>query len=316
MNDDLDPKLLHIYQQIPKEQPSQAVDSAILQAAQQPIANKTYWRPVWGIAASVVMMSSLVWYWQAQQPQELTRAVAVSEPQAAEAPPAVTDEVRFEERAVIAADDFTDDTQSKKEVIAEKKITSNKPAAPSLQAKSLISNNENLAFKEELKQSPAAAPVAALEKPQPESDLLGLPPPQKTKAVRKMAASPSLEDGGASSLEAKSEELNTKINVPQAISSNNQIAIERVRGVFNKNFAQLNTVYQQAFKEDANLEQGVVRFKLIIDEKGTVASCMVASSTLNNPELEAKFVEIVKKFNFGEAIEEWRGTYPVYFYHQ
>jgi len=129
-------------------------------------------------------------------------------------------------------------------------------------------------------------------------------------------ASPAITDNLSAKREKVAEGLSAKLNQTQDKNINNQRTPEQVRVVFEKNSAQFNVVYQQALKEDANLEQGVVRFKLIIDEKGTVASCMVASSTLNNPELEAKFVEIVKKFNFGEATEEWKGTYPVYFYHQ
>lgn len=311
MNDDLDPKLQHLYRQIPKEQPSQAVDSAILQAAQQSIANKTYWRPVWGIAASVVMMSSMVWYWQAQQPQELSRAVAVSAPppQAKPVPQKSFEDNAEDENAVMAADEFG----SLHDQVVEEKVTVNKPAERALlSAKSKQESSQT----EELRQLSAAAPAISLEKKQAEADALVAEPQAEQAKQARVMASPAITDNLSAKREKVVEGLSAKLNQTQDKNINNPRTPEQVRAVFEKNFAQFNLAYQQALKEDANLEQGVVRFKLIIDEKGTVASCMVATSTLNNPELEAKFVEIVKKFNFGEATEEWKGTYPVYFYRQ
>lgn len=313
-NDGLDTRLQQLYQQIPKEQPSQAIDSAILQAAQQSIANKTYWRPVWGIAASVVMMSSLVWYWQAQQPQELARAVAVSAPppQAKPVPQKSFEENAKDENAVMAEDEFG----NLHDQVVEEKVTVNKSVERPLllQTKSKQESVQT----EELRQLPVAAPVISLEKTQAEADALVAEPQAEQANEARVMASPAMTDNLSAKREKKAEGLSAKLNNTQDknININNQRTPEQVRAIFERNFAQLNTVYQQAFKEDVNLEQGVVRFKLIIDEKGTVASCMVASSTLNNPELEAKFVEIVKKFNFGEATEEWKGTYPVYFYRQ
>ncbi|MFO1392088.1 MAG: AgmX/PglI C-terminal domain-containing protein [Agitococcus sp.] len=310
-NDGLDTRLQQLYRQIPKEQPSQAVDSAILQAAQQSIANKTYWRPVWGIAASVVMMSSLVWYWQAQQAQELARAVAVSAPppQAKPVPQKSFEDNAEDENAVMAADDF----DSIHDQVVEEKVTVNKPAERALLS---AKSKQELVQTEELRQLPAAAPVISLEKTQAEADALVAESQAEQAKQARVMASPAMTDNLSAKREKKAEGLSAKLNQTQDKNINNQRTPEQVRAIFERNFAQLNTVYQQALTENANLEQGVVRFKLIIDEKGTVVSCMVASSTLNYPELEAKFVEIVKKFNFGEAAEEWKGTYPVYFYHQ
>ncbi|HNP02508.1 MAG TPA: AgmX/PglI C-terminal domain-containing protein, partial [Agitococcus sp.] len=269
----------------------------------------TYWRPVWGIAASVVMMSSLVWYWQAQQPQELARAVAVSAPppQAKPVPQKTFEENAKDENAVMAEDEFG----SLHDQVVEEKVTVNKPAEHQLllQAKSKKESSQT----EELRQLAAAAPAISLENRQAEADALVAEPQAEQAKQARVMASPAITDNLSAKREKKAEGLSAKLNQTQDKNINNQRTPEQVRAVFEKNFAQFNLAYQQALKENANLEQGVVRFKLIIDEKGTVASCMVASSTLNNPELEAKFVEIVKKFNFGEATEEWKGTYPVYF---
>ncbi|HNC03614.1 MAG TPA: AgmX/PglI C-terminal domain-containing protein [Agitococcus sp.] len=300
MNDDLDPKLQHLYRQIPKEQPSQAVDSAILQAAQQSIANKTYWRPVWGIAASVVMMSSMVWYWQAQQPQELARAVAVSASLPKPMMESVAKPVEQDEQAVNL---LSTDNLSAAPTIEQK------PAKKSESLAKTKAQNPPQVINELKELAAAPAPVMSVEKPQQLN--------KQMMADKNIVAKEEIESPLAASTVAKLEQTSSSLRVKQSLNktteSHNQQAIERIRRVFEKNFVELNSVYQQALKEDANLEQGVVHFKLIIDEKGTVASCMVASSTLNNPELEAKFVEIVKKFNFGEATEEWKGTYPVYF---
>lgn len=89
---------------------------------------------------------------------------------------------------------------------------------------------------------------------------------------------------------------------------------EDIRKVFDQNGGRLNNAYQRALKDDPSME-GTVRLKLTIDPSGKVTSCEVASSDLNNPELEAKIVSLVKGFNFGaDEVEAWKGTYPVNFY--
>lgn len=89
---------------------------------------------------------------------------------------------------------------------------------------------------------------------------------------------------------------------------------EDIRRIFDQNGGRLNNAYQRALKDDPSME-GTVRLKLVVDPSGKVVSCDIASSALNNPELEAKIVTIVKSFNFGEDdVETWKGTYPVNFY--
>lgn len=89
---------------------------------------------------------------------------------------------------------------------------------------------------------------------------------------------------------------------------------EDIRKIFDQNGGRLNNAYQRALKDDPSME-GTVRLKLTIDPSGKVTSCEVASSDLNNPELEAKIVSLVKGFNFGaDEVEVWKGTYPVNFY--
>ena len=309
MNDDLDPKLLHLYRQIPKEQPSQAVDSAILQAAQQSIANKTYWRPVWGIAASVVMMSSLVWYWQAQQAQELARAVAVSAPppQAKPVPQKSFEDNAKDENAVMAADDFG----SIRNQVVEEKITVNKPAEHALL--SAKSKKESVQT-EELRQLPAAAPVISLEKTQSEADALVAEPQAEQAKQARVMASPAITDNLSAKREKVAEGLSAKLNQTQDKNINNQRTPEQVRVVFEKNSTQFNVVYQQALKDKPSLGEGKVHFSLIVATNGEVVECKITFSTLNNSELESKIIELAKLLRFGQAEQVWQGEYSMSFY--
>ena len=89
---------------------------------------------------------------------------------------------------------------------------------------------------------------------------------------------------------------------------------EDIRRIFDQNGGRLNNAYQRALKDDPSME-GTIRLKLVVDPSGKVVSCEVASSELNNSELESKIVSIVKSFNFGDDdVEVWKGTYPVNFY--
>jgi protein TonB len=89
---------------------------------------------------------------------------------------------------------------------------------------------------------------------------------------------------------------------------------EDIRRIFDQNGGRLNNAYQRALKDDPSME-GTVRLKLVVDPSGKVVSCEVSSSELNNPELEAKIVSLVKGFNFGDDnVDVWKGTYPVNFY--
>jgi hypothetical protein len=78
-SDDLDPRLQQLYRQLPKEQPSSEVDEKILAAAGVGIKKHPSWYMPFSMAASVVMVSSLVLY-LAKQPQQLEQAIAPSAP--------------------------------------------------------------------------------------------------------------------------------------------------------------------------------------------------------------------------------------------
>ena len=91
---------------------------------------------------------------------------------------------------------------------------------------------------------------------------------------------------------------------------------EDIRRVFDQNGARLFSAYNRALKDDPSME-GVVRLQLTIDPSGKVTACEIASSQLNNPELESKIVTLVKGLNFGaDEVEVWNGKYPLNFYPQ
>lgn len=90
MSEDLDPKLRELYARIPKDEPSAAVDKAILEAAVKPlvVGRSQAWLLSFGAVASVVVVSSLVVYLQARSPERLQQAVAVRQ-QTTPAPAAI-----------------------------------------------------------------------------------------------------------------------------------------------------------------------------------------------------------------------------------
>lgn len=75
MSDELDPRLQALYRQLPKEEPSAAVDKVILDAAGRPLPRSQAWLLSFGAAASVVLVSSLVVYLQTRSPEDLHEAV-------------------------------------------------------------------------------------------------------------------------------------------------------------------------------------------------------------------------------------------------
>ena len=304
-NDGLDTRIQQLYQRIPKEQPSATIDTAILQAAQQAIKTKTYWRPVWGIAASLLMMSSLVWYWQAQQPDELARAVAVSAP-APQAKPAETPHTKPNEaeNAVIAADDFGDIAEQETNIEEPKQQT-----IPPVKAKLSTPKESMLADKPV---ASAPAPVVAMEQQQNELDSLAEVKEEKQVAA-KLMASPRLEGRAAIKEDVGQERLSAQNLAKDATISTSEQRAEQVKHVFQANFAQLNMIYQQARKGDPKIQSGLIRLKLSIDKKGLVVECKIEETNFNHPDLENKIIETVKKFKFGEATEEWEGRYIIEF---
>lgn len=89
---------------------------------------------------------------------------------------------------------------------------------------------------------------------------------------------------------------------------------EDIRKVFDRYGTRLNNPYQRALRDDPNLA-GTLTLRLTIAPDGRVTDCSVASSQLNNPELEAKIVALVKGFDFGaENVEVYNGPYTLNFF--
>ncbi|HCT40754.1 MAG TPA: energy transducer TonB [Moraxellaceae bacterium] len=86
---------------------------------------------------------------------------------------------------------------------------------------------------------------------------------------------------------------------------------EDIEKGFDKFGSRLYLAYQRAVRDDPNL-QGTLTLSLTIAPDGSVTSCTVASSQLNNPVLEAKIVAIVKGFNFGaDNVEVYSGQHTL-----
>lgn len=89
---------------------------------------------------------------------------------------------------------------------------------------------------------------------------------------------------------------------------------EDIRKTFDQYGGKLNNAYQRALRDDPTM-QGTVRLKLTVAPDGSVTAASVATSQLNNAELEAKILAIVKGFNFGAyEVEIWSGTHDLNFF--
>ncbi len=83
----LDSKLQQLYRQLPQEQPSPELDAKIINAAQFSVRAKKTWQQPFALAATLTLTTSLIWYWQAEQPLQLERAVSVAKEQSPVAAP-------------------------------------------------------------------------------------------------------------------------------------------------------------------------------------------------------------------------------------
>lgn len=88
---------------------------------------------------------------------------------------------------------------------------------------------------------------------------------------------------------------------------------EDIRKVLDRYGARLNNLYQRALRDDPTM-QGTVVLKLTVAPDGSVTAASVASSQLNNADLEGKIVALVRGFNFGAMeVEPWTGPIDVNF---
>ncbi len=73
---------------------------------------------------------------------------------------------------------------------------------------------------------------------------------------------------------------------------------ESIRSTLDANKSALYAIYNRALREDPSL-QGKVVFKLVIEPDGSVSSCSIVSTELNDPALGNKLISRMKFINFG-----------------
>lgn len=106
----------------------------------------------------------------------------------------------------------------------------------------------------------------------------------------------------------------TNVNARVGKDGKSRRTSEDIRKTFDAYGGRLNNLYQRALRDDPNM-QGTVRLKLTVAPDGSVTSVAVATSQLNNADLEAKLLAIIKGFNFGAAnVEVWTGTHDLNFF--
>lgn len=130
--------------------------------------------------------------------------------------------------------------------------------------------------------------------------------------------------GGAGGAGGKLQTVQSNIGAAAAAGSTDVVGKDgkskrtkaEITSTFDRYLGRIYLLYQRALRDDPNL-QGVVTVKLSIQPDGTVSDASVVSSQLNNPELEAKVLTIVKTMNFGAAkVDVWTGTHDLKFFSQ
>jgi hypothetical protein len=89
---------------------------------------------------------------------------------------------------------------------------------------------------------------------------------------------------------------------------------EEIQIVFDRYKAALYRIYNKELRRDPTL-RGKMLMRISIETNGTVSMCKVESTDLASPELVAKIVERIKRFNFGpkEGVPKMTILYPIDF---
>ena len=89
---------------------------------------------------------------------------------------------------------------------------------------------------------------------------------------------------------------------------------EEIQIVFDRYKAALYRIYNNALRKDPTL-RGKMLMRICIEPNGEVSLCKVESTDLASPELVAKIVERIKRFNFGpkEGVQSMIILYPIDF---
>ena len=89
---------------------------------------------------------------------------------------------------------------------------------------------------------------------------------------------------------------------------------EEIQIVFDRYKAALYRIYNKELRKDPTL-RGKILLRISIETSGAVSMCKVESTDLASPELVAKIVERIKRFNFGpkEGVAKMTILYPIDF---
>ena len=89
---------------------------------------------------------------------------------------------------------------------------------------------------------------------------------------------------------------------------------EEIQIVFDRYKAALYRIYNKELRKDPTL-RGKILMRIWIETNGEVSMCKVESTDLASPELVAKIVERIKRFNFGpkEDVPKMTILYPIDF---
>ena len=330
-SDDLDPRLQHWYKQLTKEQPSPELDAKILAAAQQAIKKPSRWLMPFSMAASLVMVSSLVLYW-AKQPEALQQATATSsspEKRIAETKvtsPAPANEMVVEENSELSGGNANVHSQTEREkplvmakshasmamedkAVDELKGLHIEPRQNNIDNQSkeineevvnITSSSQSVIAKQDLPEHQESDSRSSLEEINQPVVADSAMPEQQSLATAK--GSDRL--GLMAKRQAKSEQAEVA-----RLQTSRFMEIKRV---FVQNHLALKSVYLRELSNDPNMK-GELYLKFTVTATGKVNHCEVIRSELNNIKLETQIVAIVKDFDFG-AGEVWQGEFPVGFY--
>lgn len=89
---------------------------------------------------------------------------------------------------------------------------------------------------------------------------------------------------------------------------------EEIQIVFDRYKAALYRIYNKQLRKDPTL-RGKILMRISIETNGAVSMCKVESTDLASPELVAKIVDRIKRFNFGpkEGVQKMTILYPIDF---
>ncbi|MCC6375017.1 MAG: AgmX/PglI C-terminal domain-containing protein [Moraxellaceae bacterium] len=315
-NDGLDARLQQLYRQLPTQEPSSHIDQVILNAAKI----KKTWHQPFSVAATVVMATSLIWYWQAQQPQQLQQAMSVKIYQDVPVVASFPDEP-FKEESIKNSAPQQKTLAMPSSVPQQEKSRNNDAPQTAKKSQTVPSMmSDNLTTLEEDNSVEVAAPKPVLEaitktkkeevnQPIAQGALGASQAQEKDNAQRQlsekrqanpiMAKQALMRDAQARLDETKPERAESK-----------QLAttrLQEVQRVFEQHHVALKNIYLRELSDSLNIK-GELHLKLAITATGKVSQCEVISSNLNNLGLETKLVALVKSFEFGEG-EAWHGEY-------